>query len=169
MTTSTYYYVLNIPHNASESEIKQSYRKKLLLLHPDKQRKDDRANNTVELQSVREAYKILIDPIKRAEYDKSLVTKINKDELGMELASGLKCYTLDDFQDIEDNDGVKWEMNCPRCRSKGSFEITENDLVNNIEENRGSNQEADGAYNLVIQCSSCSLWLCVKYYDMDDE
>lgn len=169
---NSYYSVLGVGKNATEKDLKKSYRTKLLLLHPDKQnqRKDNNRplRGTVDnLQLVREAYQILIDPIKRANYDKSLNTKSGNNNLGAELASGLETVSLDDFDFNEDS--VMWLRDCPRCNSKKSFEISENDLVKNISLCEGIPDDFDGAYNLVIQCNSCSLWLRVKYYDLDED
>lgn len=168
----SYYSVLGVEKNATEKDLKKSYRTKLLLLHPDKQnqRKDNNRplRGTVDnLQFVREAYQILIDPIKRANYDKSLNTRSGNNNLGAELASGLETVSLDDFDFNEDS--VMWLRDCPRCNSKKSFEISENDLVKNISLCEGIPDDFDGAYNLVIQCNSCSLWLRVKYYDLDED
>lgn len=172
ISMSSYYTILGVGKNATELDLKRSYRRKLLLLHPDKQnqRKDHKPQpGTVEsLQLVREAYQILIDPTKRANYDKLIDIEHKKDsDLGAELASGLETVSLDDFNFNEYD--VTWLRDCPRCKGKNSFEITEDDLVKNISLCEGVPDDFDGAYNMVIQCSSCTLWLRVKYYDLDEE
>ncbi len=65
MTTKDYYQILGIPRNASKEDIKKAYRKLALKYHPDKS-----GGNEEKFKEINEAYHILIDDIKRAEYDR---------------------------------------------------------------------------------------------------
>ncbi len=58
-----YYKTLGVDKKASEDEIKKAYRKLALKHHPDK------GGDSVEFKKVSEAYQILSDPQKRAQYD----------------------------------------------------------------------------------------------------
>ena len=58
-----YYRRLGVPISASEKEIKSAYRKKAMIMHPDKGGKED------EFKQLVEAYEILSDPKKRKVYD----------------------------------------------------------------------------------------------------
>lgn len=58
-----YYEVLGVIKTASPDEIKQAYRKAASKNHPDK------GGDTAKFQQIEEAYRILSDPQKRAEYD----------------------------------------------------------------------------------------------------
>jgi curved DNA-binding protein len=58
-----YYEVLGIPKTAESEEIKKAYRRLASKNHPDK------GGDTAKFQQVEEAYRILSDPEKRAEYD----------------------------------------------------------------------------------------------------
>lgn len=58
-----YYSVLGVSKNASQSEIKQAYRKLAMKHHP------DRGGDAGKLSEINSAYEILGDPTKRAEYD----------------------------------------------------------------------------------------------------
>ena len=61
----TLYEVLGVPETASAAEIKAAHRRLALALHPDKN------PNTAHLMSqVNEAYAVLLDAKKRAEYDR---------------------------------------------------------------------------------------------------
>ncbi|KAL7580277.1 hypothetical protein ACA910_013010 [Epithemia clementina (nom. ined.)] len=70
------YKVLQVPHTASIADIKASYRKLALRLHPD-MHKDDPAK-TAEFKSVSEAYSILSDVEKKNSYDFKLGIRYNK-------------------------------------------------------------------------------------------
>ena len=64
------YKLLKLPRTATQSEIKQSYRKIALVLHPD--RHDGCDIKTAEFKEVSEAYRVLSDYTKRTEYDRWL-------------------------------------------------------------------------------------------------
>ncbi len=63
-----YYKIMGVAPNATDAEIKRVYRQKAKELHPDLNR--DNPNAATQLADVNEAYEILSDPAKRAEYDK---------------------------------------------------------------------------------------------------
>ena len=65
-----YYDILGISKNASQEDIKKSYRKLSLSYHPDKTQGDP--VKTTIFTKIKDAYDILCDPHKRAEYDNSL-------------------------------------------------------------------------------------------------
>ena len=60
-----YYKILNIEENASKDEIKTAYRKLASKHHP------DRGGDTATFQNIQQAYDVLSDDRKRAEYDAS--------------------------------------------------------------------------------------------------
>lgn len=62
-----YYKILEVRINASQIEIKKSYRKLAFRYHPDKNSASNAAKIFIEIT---EAYETLIDPIKKVEYDK---------------------------------------------------------------------------------------------------
>jgi molecular chaperone DnaJ len=62
-----YYEVLGVSRNASKDEIKASYRKLALELHPDRNKSPDAEERFKE---VSEAYAVLSDDSKRAQYDR---------------------------------------------------------------------------------------------------
>ncbi len=67
MATKDLYSVLGIDKNASEAEIKKAYRHKARELHPDVNKAPDAEEKFKELN---EAYDILSDPNKKAQYDR---------------------------------------------------------------------------------------------------
>lgn len=65
-----YYYFLGIPHDASEEDIKKSYRKLSLKYHPDKNENDDFFAD--RFREIQEAYETLSDRSRRKTYDQNL-------------------------------------------------------------------------------------------------
>lgn len=66
----THYEVLDVDQNASEQEIKKSYRKLSLQYHPDRNGGDAAA--TEKYKQINEAHEILSDPQKREQYNMEL-------------------------------------------------------------------------------------------------
>ncbi|TCP15498.1 molecular chaperone DnaJ [Crenobacter luteus] len=67
MAKRDYYEVLGLAKNASEDEIKKTYRKLAMKYHPD--RNPDSHEAEEKFKEVKEAYEMLSDPEKRAAYD----------------------------------------------------------------------------------------------------
>jgi len=63
-----YYEVLGIGRNASDEEVKRAYRKLAVKFHPDKNPDDPHAEE--KFKELGEAYDVLMDPEKRAAYDR---------------------------------------------------------------------------------------------------
>lgn len=63
-----YYNVLGVDEKASEAEIKKAYRKLARAYHPD--RNPDKPNAEDRFKEIQEAYDVLSDPQRRAEYDR---------------------------------------------------------------------------------------------------
>lgn len=66
MASTDYYQTLEISPDASEEEIKAAYRRLARLYHPDTNKDPEAAARFIE---IRAAYEVLIDSIKRKEYD----------------------------------------------------------------------------------------------------
>jgi molecular chaperone DnaJ len=67
-TKEDFYKILNVDRNASDAEIKKSYRSLAMKHHPDRNA-DNPAAAEEKFKQVKEAYEILSDPKKRAAYD----------------------------------------------------------------------------------------------------
>ena len=67
MAKRDYYEVLGVPRNASEADIKKSYRRLAMKYHPDRNPDDTSAEGS--FKEAKEAYEILSDAQKRAAYD----------------------------------------------------------------------------------------------------
>jgi DnaJ family protein A protein 5 len=80
---TSYYELLGVERQATEDELKKAYRKKALLLHPDKNRGDEeRATKT--FAEVQAAYEVLSDPQERAWYDSHETSILRGDGPGAE-------------------------------------------------------------------------------------
>lgn len=94
--------VLNIPNDASPSQLRKAYYKKALQYHPDKipptASDEDKELAKAKFQAISVAYTILSDPIKRAEYDESGDLYDNDDDLSAN-KSGVDQWT-DYFKNI---------------------------------------------------------------------
>lgn len=67
MAKEDYYELLGVARNASDSDIKKSFRRLAMKYHPD--RNTDNPNAEEQFKKVKEAYDVLSDPQKRAAYD----------------------------------------------------------------------------------------------------
>jgi molecular chaperone DnaJ len=67
MAKRDYYEILGIKKNASNDEIKKSYRRLAMKHHPDRSKEDSDAEN--KFKEAKEAYEVLSDSDKRAAYD----------------------------------------------------------------------------------------------------
>ncbi len=71
MVVESYYDVLGVTRQAGEREIRSAYRRLAKQYHPDTNSDPDAAEKFLKIQ---EAYEVLSDPAKRAEYDVLLTT-----------------------------------------------------------------------------------------------
>ncbi|KAB2037201.1 hypothetical protein ERO13_A02G126800v2 [Gossypium hirsutum] len=75
-TSKDYYKILEVDYDATDENIRLSYRKLALKWHPDKHKGDSAV--TAKFQEINEAYNVLIDPDKRFEYDLTGIYEIDK-------------------------------------------------------------------------------------------
>jgi molecular chaperone DnaJ len=68
MAKEDYYKLLGVERNASDAEIKKSYRSMAMKFHPDRN-KDNPEKAEVKFKQIKEAYEVLSDPQKRSAYD----------------------------------------------------------------------------------------------------
>jgi curved DNA-binding protein CbpA len=64
-----YYRALGLPQEAGEDDVRKAYRRLALQWHPDRNAGDPRA--TERFKEISEAYAVLVDPVKRREYDRA--------------------------------------------------------------------------------------------------
>ncbi|WP_027158056.1 molecular chaperone DnaJ [Methylobacter luteus] len=68
MAKEDFYKLLGVERNASDAEIKKSYRRLAMKYHPDRN-KDNQAEAETKFKQIKEAYEVLSDPKKRSAYD----------------------------------------------------------------------------------------------------
>lgn len=66
MPKKNYYKILNVDYTATTVEIKKAYRKLAHLHHPDKARNE---TAKAKFDEIKEAYEVLVDPVKRKQYN----------------------------------------------------------------------------------------------------
>ena len=164
-----FYSLLQIPRDASPSDIKVAYHRTLLRLHPDKQPCSpthlgvNMTKNTVtiamtpplagsvDMALVKEAYRTLSDVDSRAVYDGSLRREEHARSRGPRPA---QIVSLEEFSMIEtesENATQEWRYG---CRCGGVYRITEGDLEN-------------GTY--LVGCEGCSEVIWVGYEEAADD
>jgi len=67
MAKEDYYELLGVPRNASDSEIKKSFRRLAMKFHPDRNKDNPEAEE--KFKRIKEAYEVLSDAKKRSAYD----------------------------------------------------------------------------------------------------
>ncbi|KXL42577.1 hypothetical protein M433DRAFT_460721 [Acidomyces richmondensis BFW] len=141
----------------SAQEVKQAYRRALLLHHPDKESGRSTASTphlSVSVDSIALAYKTLVDPILKADYDRALsISGIQQNgDLRAEKMihhTGLETVDLDSLE-FHESDRM-WSRSC-RCGEDKGFIATETELEKHVDEGE-----------LIVGCRGCSLWLRVLF------
>lgn len=94
MAKRDYYEVLGLSKGASEDEIKKAYRKMAKQYHPDINKAPDAEE---KFKEVNEAYEVLSDPAKKANYDRFGFSGV---EGGFGGQGGFSNFNMDDLNDI---------------------------------------------------------------------
>lgn len=137
-----------MPLNASAVEIKAAYHRALLQFHPDKNSKDvprRPGSDSIDIASIKEAYRTLSTPELRARYDSQVVS--SRSNHGPRPA---QFVSLEEFED-EGEDPDAWHY---ECRCGGGYRIT--------------GDEMEQGHHL-IACSSCSEVIWVGYEEVVDD
>jgi len=100
MANKNFYDILGVSKNASLEEIKAAYRKLALQYHPDRNPNNKEAEE--KFKEISQAYDVLSDPKKRAQYDQYGENFYNNAQSGFD-TSGFSSMNVDDiFSDLAD-------------------------------------------------------------------
>ncbi|KAM6579175.1 hypothetical protein CsatA_002949 [Cannabis sativa] len=92
--TGSFYDVLRVKHNASQTEIKMAYRNLAKLYHPDvAEDEDDSISDGLDFIEIHNAYATLSDPSARAMYDLSLGNHFQRSPLSSSSSYGFTSST----------------------------------------------------------------------------
>lgn len=182
-----HYTVLSLPHTPppSEKAIRNAYRRALLLHHPDKSKSYTTTTSSPKfvpsIDHITTAYKTLIDPLRRQDYDRrTLLTTSSSTHRSTTATAasataeqrypGLETVDLNEMNFVSATDdpdnqeggagggggegGIYWR-GC-RCGRTMAFEIPEKELEAYAE---------DG--EIVTGCQGCSLWLRVLFASVE--
>jgi molecular chaperone DnaJ len=95
-----YYEVLGVSREASADDLKRAYRRLALKHHPDKNPAADRSAAEDRFKELSEAYQILSDPERRAQYDRFGHAAFEQDGGGFGFATGFDDIIGDLFGDF---------------------------------------------------------------------
>ncbi|EGV63194.1 Diphthamide biosynthesis protein 4 [Yamadazyma tenuis] len=147
----SYYEILGVSVDSSDAQIKTAYKQKLLSNHPDKAAHHSNISTDTEINLIQEAYRVLVNQDTRDEYREKLDSFTQTQGVNLN-GDGLDIYSLGDFDIYED----VYIKSCPRCTSEQAMKITQADLINGTGDGVGN-------YEIIVQCSDCSLWIRVEY------
>lgn len=146
-----YYKILGVSKNATDEEIKKAYRKLAVQYHPDRQQdksKEERTAAEEKFKEIAEAYEVLSDKTKRAEYDNPMKEfrfsgNIDLDEIIRKFRQNLGGFEFDDFFG---------HMNTPPPPSRGQnlgirLSVTLNEVHSGVTK--------EFKYNRRIRCKEC--------------
>ncbi|MEF3076421.1 molecular chaperone DnaJ [Methylobacter sp. Wu1] len=94
MAKEDFYKLLGVERNASDAEIKKSYRRLAMKYHPDRN-KDNQAEAEAKFKQIKEAYEVLSDPKKRSAYD-----QFGHAGVDPSMGGGRGGFGADSFSDI---------------------------------------------------------------------
>lgn len=178
--TKNYYHTLGLcapsPGSSSSSsssslrpksaDLRRAYRNALLAAHPDKKAAGARGLHSVD--DVKEAYGVLDDAGRRAEYDNWVLRNAHVlggdgvkggestggNVLSRDFVLGLEALDLSDFDEkAGEGEEVQWTRGC-RCGDQEGFRILEEDL---------EDAEGRGEKEVLVGCGGCSLWVRVGF------
>lgn len=98
MASKDYYEVLGLSKGASDDEIKKAYRKLAMKYHPDRNQGNKEAEE--KFKDINEAYQVLSDPQKKANYDQFGTADFNGGGFG---GGGFDFSGMGGFEDIFDS------------------------------------------------------------------
>lgn len=143
----THYETLEVAHDASPDEIRQNYRRLILVHHPDKRSNSHQDHLPRQAEALNVAYAVLSDAASRSDYDEALKAKQAEPTPSSNMSAVSHIVSLSDFA-AKDEDGIEKYYFPSRCG--GDFEVD----VQELEEGNG---------DLLLQCDGCTERIRVVY------
>lgn len=109
-----YYQILRVRDDATAEEIKTSYRRLALRLHPDR---NEQANAMDKFLEVQQAYEVLSDPVRKRQYDLKRVIEQSMPDLIEELRRDLlgeKIRMIVSRQQVKAGEPFSVNLRCPK-------------------------------------------------------
>jgi molecular chaperone DnaJ len=154
MTKRDYYDVLGVGRNASQEEIKRSYRQLALTFHPDRNPGNKEAEE--KFKEAAEAYSVLGDSEKRATYDRFGHEGLRGE--GFTGFSGFDASIFEEFEDILGNFFGFGDIFGTRDRQRRYYPQRGRDLALELEitlEQAAAGVEKEISLNRAEACSVC--------------
>lgn len=146
-----YYEVLGVSKNASESEIKNAFRKKAMQFHPDKNKAADAEE---KFKEINKAYEVLSDQNKKARYDQ-FGDASDQPGGGFEGFGNFTENFGDIFGDIFGNFGdIFGNGRKTNFKGESELDIVKNIKISFIESIIGSIKEFE--YQISLNCDDCN-------------
>ena len=148
-----YYEILGVDKNVSSEDLKKQFRKLSIKYHPDKQvgKTDEEKKEAEEkFKEIAEAYDVLSDPKKRAEYDKYGKVGANGQGFGFnfdEFTSRDPIFNM--FRNMASGFGFVSDMDMPQRGSdiRIKFRLTIPEIFNGVKKKI--------SYKRKVRCTSC--------------
>ena len=159
----THYATLGIVNRAdlTAPDVKEAYRRTLLAQHPDKSKRRPTSSTHSSIDQISTAYRTLIDPDKRAAYDRTLGkhTDTHTDVSSAVGHAGVESYDLDDLQYRvgKEGNGV-WSKTC-RCGNRDGYMVTEQELEHAVNRTAATAEVQE----VLVGCRGCSLVVRVVF------
>ena len=153
-----YYEVLGVEKNASDAEIKKSYRKLAMKYHPDQNPGDKTAEE--KFKEVNEAYEVLSNPEKKARYDQYGFAGVDPN-FNPNAGAGFGGFGgsgFSGFGDLGDIFGDFFGGGASSSSARRNGPVKGQNVVNEIEisfEDAAFGCEREITYSRVEQCSTC--------------
>lgn len=142
------YRLLKVQHSANERELKQAYKRALLLNHPDKVQTG--TTSVLSIDSINQAYIQIKHNMRQAGSSNSGTTQYPNSTPNLDASPDFsEIVDLGLMEEHEEHGQFQWTRKC-RCGSE--FKLYEVDLESN-----------DDADEIAVQCTDCSIWILVQY------
>lgn len=119
MPATTYYELLEVPHDADASVVRKSFKRLASEWHPDKAPEGERDHYESRFQRITEAYEVLSDPTQRERYDRERMYRARRPVTVDREPWSPRTTTVD--EDPFDWRRVRWESDPRTAATESPF------------------------------------------------